>query len=729
MSRLWHSGFELNSTTDGVEWSLNNATPTIQSTTVRTGTYAGQITSLGSGTSKFFLYTYSSGTSNGPIYCRFYLRYATLPSASNAISRFGSASGNFPGIIKLNSDGTLGLYDEDGQVGSNSSALSANTWYQVEYMYDTTAAAGSHVIRARLDGVEFAASTTRSTGGSTAVRFGGNTLSEAQTTGDWFFDDIAINDSSGSQNSYPGAGAIAHLRPDAAGDNSDWSNDYTNVDEVTPDDATTIVQSTTDEAIDDHNIDAASTGGIGASDTINVVAVGARFSSSAASGSPTVKYRIKASSGGTVEESAGITNNGNGTYSTNANSDPRNYPLVLYDLPGASTTAWTAADLDVSQIGYRVDVDNGPGSANVSTVWLSVDFTVAGGGVSKSDSITVSETIGIFTNILYTSATDSVVVTESLTVRLASTVNVSDSITISESVKVLLSGGVNVSDSITLTESVNVTLVVPGSDPNVSDTVTVSESSTSYSDLILTREQYEVTLLSLVSVSESITVTESVNVTLISFGQNINVADSITVSETVSLLLSAFINISDSISVTENRITSLTMSVSVSDSIVVTESTSVVLAYVIGVSDSITVSENVSVEITTNVTVSDSISITELVNILSSSSVNVTESITVSESVQLQLTVSITVSDSISLTESLNLTLLIPGNVTVFDSITVTESVNLFSPLLSITVSENITVTPMARVESIVTEESSRIIFLTDGRLAVKLSKNMYMPL
>jgi hypothetical protein len=58
---------------------------------------------------------------------------------------------------------------------------------------------------------------------------------------------------------------------------------------------------------------------------------------------------------------------------TNANANPRNYALTLYDLPGASTDSWTKATLDTAQIGVRHTVDNGTNAVNVSTLWLLVD--------------------------------------------------------------------------------------------------------------------------------------------------------------------------------------------------------------------------------------------------------------------------------------------------------------------------------------------------------------------
>ena len=88
--------------------------------------------------------------------------------------------------------------------------------------------------------------------------------------------------------------------------------------------------------------------------------------------------RIKASASGTVEESTSFTTP-NSTWYTNDNAAPRNYRLTLYDLPGASTTSWTKADLDTTQIGVRISLNN-VNDAYVSTLWLLVDHKPTAGG-------------------------------------------------------------------------------------------------------------------------------------------------------------------------------------------------------------------------------------------------------------------------------------------------------------------------------------------------------------
>jgi hypothetical protein len=396
MARLHSSGFEQNSVTAGnADVYTAGGSPTISSTTVRSGSYALRISSLASATAQGVLYKWAASTNNGPFYFRAYLNVATLPSAENRIITLGAASGSIAGstraYITLDQNGQLRLYTASGPtlIGSASSALSAG-WHRIEMKFDASPGAGASDLEAKIDGTVFATSTTVTFPGAVfAYTVGGNLNAEAQTTGDWFFDDIAINDGNGSfQNTYPGDEKLIALYPNAAGDNTQWTRggtdsgaNWSQVDETTPNDATDYVADKTSGNIDDYNL---TNSGLSGSDTINVVHVGQRYNGASASAVAAYVLRVKASSGGTVEESAAVTPN-SGTWRFAANADPRVYPLTLYDLPGASTTAWTSTDLDNAQIGMRTSTSN-TNNAQVSAIWMLVGYTPA-------SSVTTDKTI------------------------------------------------------------------------------------------------------------------------------------------------------------------------------------------------------------------------------------------------------------------------------------------------------------------------------------------------
>lgn len=375
MARLWSSGFELNSTTSGVEASVFSAI-TVSTTLARSGNYG--IEQASDNATHFVDYQFSSATAKGPFYGRAYYHFIANGSGTTQIMTFDNSATPTTDVvsIEINSNGTLQLRDEDGAIGSPSAAISTGTWFYLELMIDTTAAAGSHVVTARLNGATFATSSTRNLSVDVNHFYVGSDIDSntIATSGGYYIDDVAINDATGSfQNSWPGEGEIIHLLPDGAGDAANWTGAFTDVDEVTPDDATTVIESTTLDQVEEVTL-AATPAALASDDTINCVQVGVRFRADGAA-EPSFVLRIKAASAGTVEESANITPTTT-TWSTNAIAVPINYALTLYDLPGASTTAWAKADLDTAQIGVRISAD-ATDNIEVSTLWLLVDHKPA----------------------------------------------------------------------------------------------------------------------------------------------------------------------------------------------------------------------------------------------------------------------------------------------------------------------------------------------------------------
>lgn len=381
MARLWSSGFELNTTTTDVEWDSyagGGSTATIDGTIKRSGDYSLKIDPTGdsSGTR----YEYFASDSTGSLYTRIYFYVDTLPAGETTILRYGPSGPGTIAEIAINASGQLLLYQgaTRTQQGSASSALSTDTWYRIELHIDNTGSAGSHTADARLDGSSFASSSSLTLNNHKQIVIGANrritgTL-ETDSTCLFYFDDVAINDDSGSnQTSWPGAGSIVHMHPNAAGDNNDASaGDYTSVDEVTPDDSTTVATLDADNDILDVNLESSSSAGIGSGDTITLVQVGARFANTA-SGTSAFRTRIKSASSGTVTNGTSVSPSST-TYRTNANAAPFNYQLTSYTDP-TTASAWTATgtnSLDNAQIG--IEATDATPDVNVSTLWALVEY-------------------------------------------------------------------------------------------------------------------------------------------------------------------------------------------------------------------------------------------------------------------------------------------------------------------------------------------------------------------
>lgn len=398
MARLWTCGFELQSVTAGVEFSSTTGTaPTISTTIHRDGLASMRIhpTTAESYVEQQLL---TSATVERTFH-RFYLYIASLPTSTTAIYAIGQ-SGFFPTYLRLSNTGTLRLYDANLSTdsGTASSALSTNTWYRIEIDH-TDGGAGNGNVLAYIDGVNFSGTASMSgINGFSRVRMG---VYSFTASADLYFDDWAINDISGSaQTSLPGAGSVVHMQPDAAGDNNAWStsvvggtagaaNNFTRINELTPDDATsynaTTVTGTT--TIDDFNMESSTAAGIGASDTITLVQVGGRVGSSATTTASLV-YRIKSQASGTLLESASVPVNVNG-WQTHLATAGKTYQLTSYVDPQAGS-AWTAALLDTTQIGYRTNVSQSS-VRRVSTLWALVEF-VPNTGVALSGADTGSGT-------------------------------------------------------------------------------------------------------------------------------------------------------------------------------------------------------------------------------------------------------------------------------------------------------------------------------------------------
>ncbi len=370
--RLYTSGFENQSTAAGMEWTDVTNTPTIDTTTFRTGAASLRATGWTSSTAEFLSYTMKTANAEGPFYLRTYLRIATMPAIgdTNRIMSFRTSGAADMVYINLLNSGALQLFDEDGQVGSNSSALTTGTWYRIEVKMDATGAGATDTVEAKIDGAAaFATSATRNlSSGVDKIVLGGNLGAAAITAGDWYFDDVAVNENVGTtQNGYPGAGGIIHLRPNAAGDTVTWTNTYTNIDETTPNDGTDSVTSTTLDQIEEANLTAS---GIASSDAVSVVHVGVRFNSSS-TGVSAFKVRIKDGANTTPLESDNILNN-SATWKTNVDTGPLKYPLTAYTRPDRGD-AWTQTTLDTAIVGVRETVDTADTQA-VTALWLVVDY-------------------------------------------------------------------------------------------------------------------------------------------------------------------------------------------------------------------------------------------------------------------------------------------------------------------------------------------------------------------
>jgi hypothetical protein len=137
-----------------------------------------------------------------PVYMRFYFRVENqLPATT---TQFFNADNNQ--FLKLNSDGTVGLYNTAGTLTGNSSvALSVGTWYCIEvYARNDVNFVPTEL---RIDGVTQVTGnslTTASTSGSGVFKFEGT----GSAPGNFYFDDFSVDDAT-----WCGDGSVVLLKP------------------------------------------------------------------------------------------------------------------------------------------------------------------------------------------------------------------------------------------------------------------------------------------------------------------------------------------------------------------------------------------------------------------------------------------------------------------------------------------------------------------------------------
>ena len=692
MARLYQTGFELNSATSAVEWTTSVGGVNLSTTTVRSGTYSLRCNPTAS--TRYMQHAFQADTINTTFH-RFYMNAAAFPGATIALWQYIDSGGTVAFSLKITSGGVIQMVNDisSATVLSSSSALSTGTWYRIEVKIVDHATTSAQM-ELKIDGTTVASLTGLSgLAGGGRFRLGAVT---GTSSPDFFFDDVAVNDSTGSyQNSYPGDGKIIHLRPNAAGDNAAWTAyagtgaNYERVDEVTPDDATSAVQSRTTGQIDDYNVDAS---GIGSGDTVNVVAIGHRVNRSTGVTSSTYNIRAKKTASGTVSESATLTASTT-TWRTNDPASGNASPFALVTYLDPDSAAWTQSTLDSMQIGMKIVSGSGDRYVNVSAIWASVDYTPSTGP----------------------------------------TINVSDTVTTSESASALV-GGAGVTLSITLPvhllDETGADLLDENGDPlyeeGTGDFVNVSES-VSVSVLASTAP------LS-VNVSDTVSTTEVSSVFAPAVGViSVNQFDSITTAESVAVAIQATttptVSVSDTVTTTESSSVVEKTEVNLYDQISYTEAIGIVIASAgslsISVSDTVSTSESKAIQPVTAVVVSDSTTLSESVALgVPNPIINVSDTVTTSESLDFLIPkLYIGVSDTVTATESSTVSAPPVGSTTIVTSeiVTPTESVEMLIGNLTLNVSDSVTVTENRVVDN------SRQVQVSDTATVTE-SNNFYIP-
>jgi len=160
--------------------------------------------------------------------------------------------------IRVNTNGTLSVYLDNVLLGTSALALSSNTWYYLELKVLTHASAGTVDLVINTDNWLSLSGIDTQIGShayATAFRLGSSNV----TT---LYDDLYLLDSSGSiNNDFLGIRKVSAIRPNAAGDSTQWIPDsgtnYDRINEMELDEDTSYVETGTTTNKDLYNYDPA----------------------------------------------------------------------------------------------------------------------------------------------------------------------------------------------------------------------------------------------------------------------------------------------------------------------------------------------------------------------------------------------------------------------------------------------------------------------------------------
>ena len=385
--RLFTVGFEENNLLETM-WQAADAGPAVQTSVVHSGTYALQInpTAAVMALRRSLVDPVTIGT----LFTRVYLRFGSFPTASaeriitftrQATSAVGARSLSILYIDVAGSD-RLRLHNEvtDTTIDSTFN-LAVNTWYRIEIRQLLSDTVGEQELQIFTGDSTSADDTKSITGEDTLETDVGRLLIGAvdSQTSNLFFDDIAINDDSGTfQNSFPGPGKIFLLKP--SGDNSiTWTKggsspaatNWEGVDDLpgTPDDGVTYNFRTVNRI---EKLDLSNLGGEVPSDAdIILVDVYGRQGSNGTTGQRNITYELwDETDSQTTGPSVNCAINGWRIADTDEH--------LVFDAASRSK-----ANIDSFRVGYQRN-HGGSNEDRITAQWVNVEWIEAAAAPARS---------------------------------------------------------------------------------------------------------------------------------------------------------------------------------------------------------------------------------------------------------------------------------------------------------------------------------------------------------
>lgn len=400
-TRLWSSGFELATTTDEVELDITDTASAMNlyiSTSTKRSGYASLCLYTTSTASNPSAWQVVRAETTTPMYWSAWFYASTTPASTTT---FFFASQGFPNSGLKMDNNTIGLFDEDAFGGFGATTTFATgTWNKVDYFFDFTRAGAADIMRARLNGIEFASATDRDISVGVAVlALGVDNLGPpaGPVNGgmDICFDDVMVNSTDTKQydttnNSWTGNGHIVHMMPNASGalpingnaSSSPLCGQWDCVNERTPNSEDNYWVILANNGQYNVNIEDPTSSVVGIEDnsatnstTIQLVQVGIRERPlTAAADGWKVRITASSSAGAYVHSSTAAITHNDTTWRTNGDTLLRNYPVTA-DVNPQTGAKWLLSELNNMRIGAEC-TDATP-DCLFSTFWALVEYTTS----------------------------------------------------------------------------------------------------------------------------------------------------------------------------------------------------------------------------------------------------------------------------------------------------------------------------------------------------------------
>lgn len=376
MARLFTTGAEENNITDGVIWELHSGNdPTISTTNPRSGTYRIDTNAANGNSSKRF--GLASAVTSGTYYTRMgWLSSTATPSATSAILTFSNNTATAVISIQVLTTGAIRILNNVTTTTADSTfTISANTWYRIEVEYVISDTVGSVTVRIYNPSGTLQETVSITNEDTLNTNFQYFLFGKTASTAVFSYDDIAINDTSGSfQNSWAGDGKVYLINPTSDvsvtwEDETAGAGTFANIADIpgAVDDATSYNhENVTLNSVDQYGL--ADLGAeIGASDTIVLLHVMARVGSD---GTTARSLRLKLwDESSTLTDGPTVAANVSGWRRINENEG------LVYNASGK-----TKANIDGFTVGYENITDLATRDRRVTALWANVEWIEATGG-------------------------------------------------------------------------------------------------------------------------------------------------------------------------------------------------------------------------------------------------------------------------------------------------------------------------------------------------------------